>query len=125
MAIKPYLQAASTEVTNALTDVESQFKTLQHDADNEKNQLHSKISGLEHERGLHHAEMTQLQDDGQRHMVGQRISAVEKEIADINNRLAQIDASVTQAQQAKASMETNLRGAISQLSNLMGMPDLR
>ncbi|TAH33881.1 hypothetical protein EYC59_04275 [Candidatus Saccharibacteria bacterium] len=125
MAIKPYLQTASTEVTNALTDVENQFKTLQHDADNEKNQLRSKISGLEHERALHQAELTQLQDDGQRHMVQGRASAIEKEINDINKRLAQIDANLAQAQQAKSSMEGNLRGAISQLSNLMGMPDLR
>lgn len=125
MSMKPYVQGAISQMHSAVADVDAQFVSVRQDINSKKSHLSSQHSVLEQERRLHAAEMNDLQDDGQRRAVQQRIAAIDKELADQKNQIAQMDAQLSQAEQQKNSLQQSLNSAASSLNGLLSLPDIR
>ncbi len=124
MPVKTYLQTAITQVQTAMAEMEGQMHAMQQTADSQKNQIQSTLSNLEKERGMHMAAIGNLQSDGEKHMLQERIMSINRRMDDEKAKVGRIDSDLAQVQKRKDELHRNLYNAIGELTRLMSLPDI-
>lgn len=125
MATEAYLLGAIGQLQAALVDIRMQLQGTQRRVAEQKHRLQHQIDQLESERTLHHIELGETRTAAREKPLNNRISQINHECSLLHAQMLQLDRELDSVVRTKTGLLNSLQGLARQLDLMRASPAVR